>query len=189
MGASTVTRTLTMRDLLALPDDSKKRWIIDGELREEDMTRRNRFHSIAMANIAGELYTWRNTRPEPRGNVVCGEAAVQLGDDPSTGFGVDVAYVPPEVMILQTDEHTILQGLPNLIVEILSPSTLIEDLDEKVDLYLKAGVPLVWIVDPHDRTVTVYRPGQLPSFANANQDLSGGDVLPEFSVRVSRFFE
>ena len=187
---ATMTQPMTMTDLLAMPDDGKRRWLIDGELREEDMTRRNRFHSVSMANASTFLNIWRYAQPRPWGNVVCGEASVQLrADDETTGFGVDVAYVSADVMVAQSNEHTIIHGLPLLIVEITSPSTVLEDLDEKIDTYLTAGVRLVWVIDPHDRTVTIYQPNDEPTFANARQELTGGDVLPGFAVLVSRLFE
>jgi len=186
---ATATRTMTMRDLLAMPDDGKRRWLIDGELHEEDMTRRNRFHSIAMANLSGELYIWRSRQSAPRGNVVCGEAAVQLSDDESTGFGVDVAYVPANVMLKQGGDHTIILGVPSLVAEIVSPSTVYEELHEKIGIYLASGVPLVWVIDPHDKTVTIYRPGEEPTFANVRQELTGGDVLPGLVMPVARLFE
>ncbi len=185
----TATRTMTMRDLLAMPDDGKRRWLIDGELREEDMTKRNRFHSAAMAHLTGELYIWWRQQNQSRGEIVCGEAAVQLTDDDSTGFGVDAAFVSPEVMLKQSEEFTIVFGVPTLIVEVLSPSTRIDDLEEKIDTYLDVGVPLVWVIDPHDKTVTIYRPGEEPTFANVRQELTGGDVLPGFAVPVARLFE
>lgn len=186
---ATATLPMTMTDLLAMPKNGKRQWIINGELREEDMTKRNRFLSAAMAHLTGELYIWWRQQNNSRGEIVCGEAAVQLTEDDTTGFGVDAAYVPPEVMLKQTDEFTIINGLPVLIVEVLSPSTRADDLDEKIDTYLDSGVPLVWVIDPHDRTVTIYRPGEEPTFANARQELTGGDVLPGFAVPVSRLFE
>jgi Uma2 family endonuclease len=190
MTTATATRQFTMNDLLAMPDDRKKRWIIDGELHEEDTTRRNRFHSSSMARLTGELYIWWSSQPAPRGELVCGEAAVQLtDDDDATGFGVDIAYVSADVMVRQTDEHTIIVGVPKLIVEILSPSTLIEDLHEKIDIYLEAGVPIVWVVDPRNRNVTIYKPNDDDSLVNVHQQLTGGDVLPGFSVPVARLFE
>jgi Uma2 family endonuclease len=178
-----------MADLLAMPDDGKRRWLINGELREEDMTKRNRFHSITMARLTGELYAWWKQQKPPRGEVVCGESAVQLTEDETTGFGVDVAYVPADVMVRQTDEHTIIHGVPALIAEILSPSSVVEALHEKIDAYLAANVPLVWVLDPHDRTVTIYRPGEEPTFANARQELTGENVLAGFRVPVAQLFE
>lgn len=184
---ATTAARMTMADLVAMPDDGKRRWLIHGELREEEMTKRNRFHSIAMANLSGELYIWRATLPRPRGNVVCGEAAVQFED--GTGFGVDVAYVSPEVMVQQTDEHTIIHGVPTLVAEITSPTTRLEELDEKLDTYRASGVPLVWVIDTHDQTVTIYRPGEEPTLVNVRQTLTGDPALPGFSTPVAHLFE
>lgn len=47
-------------------------------------------------------------------------------------------------------------GAPNLIIEILSPSTGSKDLKDKKDVYEFAEVPEYWIVHPHDQTVVVY---------------------------------
>ena len=187
--ATTATRPLTTADLLAIPDDGRRRWLIRGELREQDVTIRNRFHSIAMANLTTFLNIWRFALPEPRGQVVCGESGVRLPGETATLIGVDVAYVPPDVMVRQTDDTTLVEGVPALIVEILSPSDRLEEIDEMIAAYQTAGVPLIWIVDPRDRTVTIYRPGTEPTLVNAKQDLDGGDVLPGFRVPVARLFE
>jgi Uma2 family endonuclease len=47
-------------------------------------------------------------------------------------------------------------GAPNLIIEVLSPSTALKDFNEKFNLYQKYGVQEYWIVDPGNRTVHVY---------------------------------
>jgi Uma2 family endonuclease len=187
--ATTATRPLTTADLLAIPDDGRRRWLIRGELREQEVTIRNRFHSIAMANLTGELYIWRRAQSQPSGTVVCGEAGVILPGDPETTIGVDVAYVPPDVTVRQTEDTTLVEGVPALIVEILSPSDKVEEIDEMITAYQRAGVPLVWVVDPRDRTVTIYRLGKKPAFVNEEQELDGGDVLPGFRVPVARLFE
>jgi Uma2 family endonuclease len=193
--AASATRPMTTADLLAIPDDGRRRWLIRGQLREEQdageygMTIRNRFHSLTMANVTGEIYIWRAAQPAPRWQVVCGEAGVRLPGEPETTVGVDVAYVPPDVVVRQAGDTTLIEGVPALIVEIMSPSDKVEDIDEMVAAYVAAGVPLVWLVDPQDRTVTIYRPGDEPSLVNARQELSGGDVLPGFRVPVARLFE
>lgn len=186
---ATATQPLTTADLLAMPDDGKRRWLIKGELREEGMTIRNRFHSMAMANLSGDLVIWRRSLPEPRGKVVCGEAGVRLPGNDETTVGVDVAYVSHNVMVQQTDETTIIEGVPTLVVEILSPSDTQEQIDEMVEEFLEAGVPLVWLVDPTDRTVTIYRPGEEPSFVNSRQRLEGGSELPGFGIPVAQIFD
>jgi Uma2 family endonuclease len=189
---ATATLPMTTADLLAIPDDGKRRWLIRGELREQDVTIRNRFHSGTMANIATELNNWRRTLKTPRGQVVCGEAGVRLpgkDDEEDTTLGVDVAYVPPEVMVRQSDDSTIIEGVPSLVVEILSPSDKIEEIDEMIEEYLEAGTPLLWVVSPSWRNVTIYQSGRDATFVNDKQEIDGGDVLPGFRCPVERFFD
>ena len=186
----------TTEDLLAIPDDGIRRWIIDGRLyeqlpdetrTEEDMTVRNRFHSSAMANITTLLNNWRWTQPEPWGAVVCGEAGVRFPGDENT-IGVDVAYVPPDVVIQQTDESTIIQGVPSLIVEILSPTDKQQEIDQWLAAYRDAGVPLVWVVSTSQQTIMICRRGEEPTMVNVKQELDGGDLLPGFRVPVAKLF-
>ena len=79
--------------------------------------------------------------------------------------------------------------MPTLCVEILSPSETLERVDEKTDAYLAAGVPLVWLLDLHDKSVTVYRPGAEPETFNRLADLAAEPHLPGFRVKVADLFE
>jgi len=53
--------------------------------------------------------------------------------------------------------------------------------------YLAVGV-VVWLIDPVARTVEIYTPGHAVVTLNDGQTLSGGDVLPGFSVPVKDLF-
>src|SRR6266542_2614322 len=92
-----VSERITTEQLLAMPDDGKERWLIDGELREKEMTRRNRGHSRVEATIAYLLNRWLEKQSSPRGEVLVGEAGVRLRRNPDTTVGVDVAYVSAQV--------------------------------------------------------------------------------------------
>src|SRR5690349_20342695 len=96
-GAPTITIPLTTEDLLALPENGTDRELIRGELREKPVTRRNRRHSRTMVRIGYLLERWLQRQPEPRGEVVCGEAGFRLLRNPDTTVGIDVAYVSAEV--------------------------------------------------------------------------------------------
>jgi Uma2 family endonuclease len=180
---------MTTADLLAMPENGVDRWLIAGKLRERPMTRRNRFHSHAVATVTIELGNWLRKQPPPRGQILVGEAGVILQHDPDTTVGIDVAYVSADVLSRQTDDTSLIDGLPTLAVEVLSPNDTVEDINEKVDVYLKSGVPLVWIIDPHRRTVMVHRPDAEPELANVRHDLSGDPHLPGFRMPVARLFE
>jgi Uma2 family endonuclease len=188
MHVAAAPRLMTTEELLALPDDGVERWLINGQLRERPMTYRNRWHSRAMTRVAHFLETWREQQPEPRGSVLCGEVGCRLRHDPDTTFGIDAVYISPELAAQESDETRIINGVPVLAVEILSPSNTEEEINEKLDSYLQAGVPLVWVIDPHYRTVTIYRPGQEPELVNARQELTGDPHLPGFRVPVAHLF-
>jgi Uma2 family endonuclease len=185
---ATATTLMTTEEMLALPDDGMERWLIRGELREKPMTVRNRFHSRTLIRVGAQLEAWLEQQPEPRGQVLGGEAGVRLQRTPDSTVGVDVAYVSAEVMARQTDETTLIDGVPVLAVEILSPSDTMEEIDEKVDSYLAAGVALIWVMHAHKRTVTVYRPDTPPQMFNENQELTGEPHLPGFRAEVARLF-
>ena len=95
---ATASSLMTTEELLAIPEDGTDRWLIAGELRERPMTKRNRFHSRTMARVTRFLDSWLDDQPEPRGQVLVGEAGVILGHDPDTTVGIDVTYISAEVM-------------------------------------------------------------------------------------------
>ena len=187
-------------DLIDQPYDGVDRYVLDGELREnpsgaldfetgEIMTVRNRLHSRATTATGGELRNWLRTFPLPRGEVLTGDAGVRLALDPDRTFGVDVLFVSAKVLAAQTGESTIVEGVPTLCVEILSPSEVMEKIDEKTDASLAAGVPLVWLLDLHDKSVTAYSPGAEPIFFNRLMEITGEPHLPGFRVPVANLFE
>jgi Uma2 family endonuclease len=182
--ATVATPTMTTEELLALPDDGMERWLIAGALRERPMTVRNRFHSRALICVGTELELCLRQQPAPRGQVLGGEAGVRLSRDPDTTVGIDLVYVSAEVVVRQTDETMLIDGVPTLAVEILLPDDTIEEIHEKITVYLSAGVPFVWVVNVYDRTVTVYRPDAEPELLNVRQELSGEPHLPGFRVPV-----
>jgi Uma2 family endonuclease len=73
-------------------------------------------------------------------------------------------------------------------VEVISPSDRIGKTALRIGQYLARGVALVWLVDPEDRTVTVYRPNELPRVLDEQDDLNGNGVLPDFSLKVAELF-
>jgi Uma2 family endonuclease len=188
-------RLLTTADLLAMPEDGVRRWLINGQLREErtleggkPTTLRSRWHGRIMAHVAAHLENWRDRQAEPRGAVMSGEVGVRLRRDPDTTVGVDVIYVSPELAAHEPTDTSMVDGVPVLAVEILSPSTTQATIDEKIGQYLQAGVKLVWVIHPRWRTVEILRPDGPPAMVNDQQELSGEPHLPGFRVPVAQIF-
>lgn len=184
----TAPTLMTTEEMLALPDNGTERWLIRGELRERPMTVRNHDHSRIMIRVGKFLDNWLDEQPEPRGEIVGGEAGVRLRRTPESTVGIDVAYVDATVAARRPEDTTLIDGAPVLAVEILSPRDVLEEVNEKIDEYLAAGVRLVWVIDPHDRTVTIYRPRRPTETVNETQELSGDPELPGFRVAVARLF-
>jgi Uma2 family endonuclease len=179
---------MTTEELLDLPANGMDYWLIRGHLRKKPMTVRNRWHSRIMARIAQLLNNWLDKLPEPRGSILCGEAGVRLQSNLDTTVGIDVVYISAELAAKQSEDTTLIDGVPILAVEILSPNDTLDEIHEKIDVYLQAGVALVWVIDPYDRTIKIFRPGAEPELVNILQELSGEPALPGFRVPAAQLF-
>lgn len=78
--------------------------------------------------------------------------------------------------------------VPDLAIEVLSPSNTHAEMKRKREEYLRSGVRLVWIVDPVARTVHVYAPRRKAVVLNATDTLDGGKVLPGFTLPLGELF-
>ncbi|MEW5952149.1 MAG: Uma2 family endonuclease [Bacillota bacterium] len=70
----------------------------------------------------------------------------------------DILFVSKERLSIITETNV--QGAPDLVIEILSPSTSKRDRVEKSRLYYKHGVKEYWIVDPDGKVVEIFVPGE-----------------------------
>jgi Uma2 family endonuclease len=79
--------------------------------------------------------------------------------------------------------------VPELAVEVVSPSDRWRDVEDKIAAYQQAGVPLLWVLDPQTQSVTVYAAGQPARTLRAPDEvLEGGAVLPGFHVSLRELF-
>lgn len=78
--------------------------------------------------------------------------------------------------------------LPDLCVEVVSPNDKADEVETKVEEYLAAGVPMLWVVYPRQERVYVYdSPTQIRRFRKADT-LDGGVVLPGFQLPLTELF-
>lgn len=186
--STVLTPLVTMAEVLDLPEDGVERWLIRGNLWEKPMTRRNRWHSRIMTRVAKFLDNWLDSQPEPRGEVLCGEAGCRLRSNPDSWVGIDVVYISAELAAQETRGTTQINGVPTLVVEILSPNDTAAETHEKIKEYLNVGVPLVWVIDPYDKTIRIYRPNQEPALVNIHGELTAEPQLPGFRVAARELF-
>ena len=119
----------------------------------------------------------------------------QLGDVfVEAGFKVGERGMKPDVAFLSTarlpeDESKGAPIPPDFAVEVVSPTDVQWRVTEKVQAYLDADTQMVWVVESVMKTATVYRSTtDIKVFTNADT-LTGEDVVPGFSCRVSQLFE
>jgi Uma2 family endonuclease len=111
-----------------------------------------------------------------------------LSHDPATVVAPDVGFYRTDRYPGGMPESGFYPMPPDLAVEVISPIDRKADIAQKQALYAKAGVPLIWWVDPERKTVTVYRLGQNPEIVEAVGVLDGGDVLPGFTLELQTIF-
>jgi len=140
---------LTYADYVLFPDDGLRHEIIDGEhyVTPSPATRHQR--------IAGNLYYLLRDHLEthPLGEIFLAPFDALLSE-----FDIvvpDLLYLSNESSRFLTSKN--LQGPPDLVVEILSPSTRRRDVRLKRDLYERVGVREYWLVDPARDVIEVYQ--------------------------------
>lgn len=74
-----------------------------------------------------------------------------------------------------------------LVVEIVLPGQTFCNAMERVEEYLANGFPLIWIVEPRTRTVTIYRPDSVTRL-HGDDEINGESALPSFRCKISEFF-
>ena len=75
--------------------------------------------------------------------------------------------------------------VPDLAVEVVSPTNTAGELVQKVDDYFGAGVRLVWLVYPSHGLVQVYESASTMTVLRREDDLEGGDVVPGFRLPLA----
>jgi Uma2 family endonuclease len=123
---------------------------------------------------------------ERLGEVFTAETGFVLRRDPDTVRAPDVAFVRAE-RVPQARVPGFPAMAPDLVAEVVSPYDRAVEVSGKALAWLDAGVRLVWVVDPENRTVTVHRPGGTTVLRGRDQ-LSGEDVLPGFALPLEELW-
>lgn len=179
------TRLMTAEDLWELGESWHcRRELIRGELHEMPPTGVE--HGDLLVWIGGLLAF--HVRKNQLGKVPGGDTGFILAREPDIVLAPDVAFIRTDRLTEDIDLSRYFDGAPDLAVEVVSPSDSSTGVAEKVKTYLDAGVPLVWIVYPRLKTVTVHYPDYTAKTLTTDDDLDGGDVLPSFRIAVSEIF-
>ena len=174
---------LTAEEFDNYPFEEDKRYELDqGELIE--MTRPAYKHNRVMKNllIAVELYL--------RGNRL-GEALVSenlFALSPSTRRSPDLAIILGDRREELRDAKVI-AIIPDIAVEILSPSETTPSIHRKLKQYFEAGVKEVWLIDPDSKQAEIWTGPQLPEHELTVAESINSALLPGFSLPLEQLFD
>jgi len=146
MGTEVIPK-LTFEQFRELPNDGKRYELVHGEVHvtPAPVTR----HQAVLQNLSGNL--WPYVIKNRLGEVWTAPLDVRLGAD--TALQPDLIFISnARAGIIQEDW---IAGSPDLVVEVLSPSTAAHDRATKLPIYAEAGVLEVWFIDPKAKTVEV----------------------------------
>jgi Uma2 family endonuclease len=120
--------------------------------------------------------------------VVGAETGFKIESNPDTVLDPDVAFVRQERVLQMGQTERFWPGAPDLAVEVLSPSDTVYEVDEKVAAWLAAATPLIWVLNPKQRTIHVHRPGASVRVVLESDLLDGQEIIPGFHTSVSEIF-
>jgi len=141
-------------------------------------------HGIIELNLALELKTF--VKQKQLGWVMTGEVGIYIRRDPDRVRGADIVFISKEKLPQLTGKF--LAVAPELVVEIMSPHDRWEEVRRKLADYFSIGVEQVWIVEPKNRTVLVYRSStELQEFSEPDT-LLGEGALSGFQLAIADLF-
>jgi Uma2 family endonuclease len=182
--AAIPAKLMTAEELSQTPRDEQKRELVKGELRLMPPTRFE--HGEITGNLTGPLQV--HVKTDKLGIVAAAETGYFIAHDPDTVRAPDVSFVSRERIEQIGKTKKFFPEAPDLAVEVLSPSDTVYEVEEKIEDWLQAGVKLVWIVNPKQRTVKVYRSTMDFQTLRETDSLDGEDVVPGFQIKIADIF-
>ena len=178
-------KLLTVDDLLELHSKGMRGELIRGVFCETMSVGVD--HAKVVVNLTIILGTF--VKSHRLGSVMASDMGVWLERSPDTVREPDIAYISAEKMPLGVSVPGYAEVVPDIVVEIASPSDSLQSLKDKARMWLSFGVPLVWVGYPNRREVEVYSAGGAVVTLTEDDALNGGEVLPGFSCSISDIFD
>ena len=173
----------TDEDFMALPDQGGCYELVDGEV--VDVGNSGMEHGNIGTFLGGAIEFY--VRSQKLG-VTC---------DSSTAFTMksgnkrspDISFVSKaKLKGLKRLPKGFLEGAPDLAVEVISPNNTFEEIHQKLVEYFDNDCRLVWVINPDEQSVLVYRQPQPDKLLKLADSLDGEDVIPGFTLPIAELF-
>jgi Uma2 family endonuclease len=184
MNAIATEPTYTPEALLSLPDGGKGYELVDGRLVEKktgghasSVAARIVHLLVALGEDLGLGWVF-----DSEGSYHC------FPDHPRKVRKPDVSFIRrgrlPDERI--PTGHILIP--PDLAVEVVSPNDTVYELHVKIEEYIAAGVPLVWVLNPEARNIHIYRGSDSVERLGEDDELTAPDLIPALRLRVGVLF-
>ncbi len=177
-------KLMTADELLRLPCDGLRHELVEGELRT--MAPSGGQHGWIVIRVTTPLA--QHVDANKLGLVLGAETGFKLAENPDTVRAADVAFVRRDRALAVVDDPRYWTVAPDLVVEVISPSDLYTEVEDKVADWLDFGVQMVVVVNPRRRTVAVHRPDRAVRILTENDVLDGETVVPGWKLRIRDIF-
>ena len=181
MSAAAQTKLLTAEEFFLLPDpgDGSQQELVRGKI--ITMPPPGGLHGVCCSKVDRRIGVF--VEAKDCGHVTANDAGFVTERTPDSVRGPDIAYWSKERLPVVPVGY--IEVPPDLLVEVLSPSNTSKQIRAKLKEYFAKGVRLVWVIAPEDRTLTIYRTADEGRVLYETATVTGEDVLPGFTCRVS----
>jgi len=179
-------RTYTIDEYMRLAESGERYELVNGRL--SPMSPTSWDHGGITARLT--IYLGQHVLGHKLGDMFAAETAFVLDAVTGDVRAADIAFVAASC-VSDINSPGPIPFPPDLVVEVISPSDRLTDLRKKARAYQRAGIPLVWVVNPRprQRTVQVYHPADLrPTTLGVEDHLDGEDIVPGFTLPVRVLF-
>ena len=141
-------------------------------------------NNLREAYVVHELFAWAEA--DGRGEVFSSNAGFNLPD--GSTLSPDAGWVESSrvAALSEHERERFLPFAPDFLIEILSPSDALPELDAKMEQWIANGVRLAWRIDPFGGTVAVYAQGVAPAVLSRPEIVEGTGPVAGFRLRMAR---
>jgi Uma2 family endonuclease len=174
---------LTAEEFAALPSNGLRLELIRGEI--VAMPPAFEDHGVTAGRLNSLLGHYVLT--QNLGQVYAAETGFLISENPDTVRAPDLAFTSASRVAPRAVARWV-RVIPDFVAEVVSSGDRPTEIAEKVQMWLDAGVRLVWVLYPTRRVVEVHRPGEAAVVLTDGATLDGEDVVPGFSCPVAQVF-
>lgn len=176
-------KLMTAEEFFRLPSDDTFQELVRGEVHTSPPP--GGPHGVASNEIGSLIGSHVRAH---RSGWVFNQSGFRVEHDPDTVRAPDIAFVAAARLPAGHLPEGYADLVPDLVVEVVSPSDTAAEVQERMQDWLRWGARLAWLAYPRTQSVAIYEPGEAIRLLGPDDTIDGGAVLPGFTCLVRDFF-